>query len=130
MARKPTQTVDVIQQLEESLRLAASEKPAVVKSLEELARLYEERNRLYGSDYYEHGNLMMALFPPHGITLTDESEFVRYNLFKQMAAKLARYAKNFFKGGHKDSLKDIAVYSQMLVEIDELMERKLETLKR
>jgi hypothetical protein len=105
--------------------LTEEPKAEVSQRLEDLGKIYDEHNKLYGADYYEHGALMMALFPPHGITLTNESEFLRYNLFKQMAAKLARYANNFFKGGHKDSLDDIAVYSQMLAEIDGIIERKM-----
>jgi hypothetical protein len=36
-----------------------------------------------------------------------------------MASKLARYANNFFTGGHADSLEDISVYAQMLREVDD-----------
>jgi hypothetical protein len=94
--------------------------PATVPNrLRAAADLYEERNRVYGSDYLEHGQLMMALFGPLGMTLVTAEDFARYNLFKMVVAKTARYAKNFFTGGHADSLDDISVYAQMLREVDD-----------
>jgi hypothetical protein len=93
--------------------------------LTQLGSLFRERDVTYGSCYHDHGAIMMALFPPHGITLTDEWEFKRYAIFMTLASKMARYAKNFFKGGHADSLNDIAVYSQMLAEVDELQNGRL-----
>lgn len=89
----------------------------VAAALIKLAELYETRNAEYGDDYKHHGQLMMALFPK-GIELRSEADFARYALFKMIAVKLARYAVNFHRGGHRDSLDDIAVYSQLLQELD------------
>lgn len=90
----------------------------VPERLRKLGNLYQERNKVYGSDYLQHGDLMKAFFP-EGIHLRNPDDFTRYSLFKMCAAKLSRYAKNFFKGGHADSLDDVAVYAQMLSEVDE-----------
>jgi hypothetical protein len=91
---------------------------SVPERLTELGTIFQDRNRAYGSDYLEHGDLMMAFFP-EGVKLETPDDFTRYSLFKMCAAKLSRYAKNFFNGGHSDSLNDLSVYSQMLAEVDE-----------
>lgn len=94
--------------------------PATVPNrLRAAALLYEQRNRVYGSDYLEHGQLMEVLFGKDGAALRTAEDFARYNLFKMIVAKAARYAKNFFTGGHADSLDDISVYAQMLREVDD-----------
>jgi hypothetical protein len=41
------------------------------------ATLYEERNAIYGSDYLEHGKLMLAYFP-EGIHLKTAQDLSRY----------------------------------------------------
>jgi hypothetical protein len=89
--------------------------------LTELGNIYRERNKAYGSDYHRHGKMMMALLP-RGVVLKTEHAFRRYNIFKQIVAKIARFAVNFDSGGHADSLDDISVYAQMLRELDEIGE--------
>ena len=106
---------------QEPVTVEAVEVPAedsiVPGSLAALGRIYEERNRKYGKNYHLHGFVMMGLFP-HGVNLASVSDFNRYSCLKEMATRLGRYSHNFHDGGHTDSLDDIAVYSQMLRELD------------
>ena len=83
------------------------------------AKLFEERNRLYGDNYKNFGRAMTAMFPL-GLQLTSESQHSRFAIFVQILAKLTRYAENFTRGGHEDSLDDLSVYAQMLNELDAL----------
>lgn len=96
---------------------APRQQPSVPDALAKLGDLYWQRNLVYGDDYKRHGEIMVALFPD-GITLKTESDFNRWSCFKEMVTKLGRYAKNFERGGHAESLDDAAVYSQMLKELD------------
>lgn len=90
-------------------------------SLHALANLYEERNKLYGDNYKTFGKMFVALFPK-GILITGESDANRMALFVHILTKAARYANNW-RTGHPDSLDDIAVYAQMLQELDEEITR-------
>lgn len=92
-------------------------KRSVPDALLDLSNLYAERNKQYGDDYKLHGHIMVALFP-EGVDLSTPAEFNRYSCLKEIVTKIARYANNFSKGGHKDSLDDITVYAQMLQELD------------
>ena len=94
-----------------------TEKKTVPESLAALGEIYKDRNMIYGDDYKGHGNVMMALFPM-GIVLYNQTDFNRYSCLKEIVTKISRYATNFNRGGHDDSLDDIAVYSQMLKELD------------
>jgi hypothetical protein len=89
----------------------------VPDKLASLAKLYRERNLLYGDNYKRFGDVMMLLFP-NGITLQTKEDHNRFSLFVHIVTKGTRYAEQFKKGGHPDSLDDIAVYAQMLWEID------------
>jgi len=92
----------------------------VPEELKRLGDLYRQRNQTYGDDYLRHGSIMKAIFPS-GMKLNTEDEFNRYAIFKFMIAKITRYAVNWEKGGHDDSLDDIAVYAQMLKEVDNII---------
>lgn len=92
------------------------ENPA--ERLEELAELFKSRNEEYGSDYKIFGTRIKQFFP-NGIVLATESDFKRFALLVMMIGKMSRYAQNFSKGGHDDSLRDLSVYAQMLAEVDE-----------
>ena len=89
----------------------------VPEALAELGKLYAERNAMYGDDYKYHGELM-AIWFHKGVILHTAKDFNRYALFKHIVTKVSRYAANFAAGGHEDSLNDIAVYAQMLQEVD------------
>lgn len=90
---------------------------SVPQALRDAAAIYEERNKLYGDNYKRHGQVMAAMFPT-GVELHDLHDHNRFGVFTQIVAKLTRYAENFQRGGHVDSLDDMTVYSQMLQELD------------
>lgn len=89
----------------------------VPETLRDLAKLYEQRNKVYGNNYKKFGNILFALFPD-GLTFKDADDFNRLGVFVQLMSKLSRYTENFNKGGHADSLDDLAVYTMMLQELD------------
>lgn len=94
---------------------------SVVKSVPEMLReaadVYEERSAAYGDNYKRFGAIMMLLFPD-GIDLSKAEAMCRFGIFVQVVSKVTRYAENFKRNGHPDSLIDISVYSQMLRELD------------
>ena len=90
----------------------------VPEMLRESAQTFEERNKVYGDNYRKFGRVMAAIFP-EGIEIRTPEDHNRFGVFVQMVGKVTRYAENFNRGGHADSLLDLAVYSQMLRELDE-----------
>ena len=98
---------------------------AVPDRLKELGNIYSDRNKVYGDNYKHFGKAMKGIFP-RGVTLNTEEEFNRFCIFVQVVSKATRYGQSFERGGHKDSLDDTAVYSQMLAEVDEETKAKAE----
>ena len=96
----------------------ASNVASVPERLRLAAKIYEERNKLYGDNYKHFGAAMIGLFP-NGLSLKTADDWTRMGMLIQIAAKVTRYAKNFERNGHKDSLDDLSVYAQMLAEVDE-----------
>ena len=94
----------------------------VPEMLREAAATYEERNKLYGDNYLNFGVAMKGMFP-RALTLDSVEDWNRIGVLVQVVSKVTRYAQSFEKGGHDDSLLDVAVYSQMLRELD-LMAKK------
>jgi hypothetical protein len=92
----------------------------VSEMLQEASDIYEERNALYGDNYKRFGTIMVELFPM-GVVLTEAEDFNRFGVFVQMVSKITRYAEQFPKGGHVDSLIDTSVYATMLRELDEFL---------
>ena len=90
----------------------------VPEMLREGAATYEERNALYGDNYRNFGRVMRALFP-RDIECQTADDYNRLGVIVQIVGKLGRYCEQFEAGGHDDSLLDLAVYSQMLRELDE-----------
>jgi len=61
----------------------------------------------------------MDIFGEGGIPkINNDVDANRMGCLNMIVGKLIRYASNWDKGGHKDSLDDISVYAQMLNEID------------
>lgn len=87
--------------------------------LREAAKIYEERKTVYGDNYKHVGKTLSGLFP-HGIHIDsdDEVELNRLHLIMHMISKLSRYCQNASRGGHVDSLDDLAVYAMMAQECD------------
>jgi hypothetical protein len=90
---------------------------SVPEMLRDNAGIYEQRNQLYGDNYKRFGKIMAILFPS-GLDLQNEDDFNRFGIFVQVVSKITRYAENFSRGGHDDSLDDNTVYSMMLKELD------------
>lgn len=89
--------------------------------LVELGETYRERNAIYGDTYKNFGKVMTALFQGKPVTLETDDDWNRMAIYFHMADKLARYAGNFGRGGHVDSLDDLSVYSMMLQEFDDIV---------
>ena len=102
-----------------------TEMKKVPDMLRDAAAIYEERNKLYGDNYKRFGRIMKELFP-QGLKLDGHDDFNRYGVFVQVVSKITRYAENFTRGGHADSLDDMAVYAMMLQELDSMLRRKTE----
>lgn len=95
------------------------EMKTVPEMLRDCAKLYEERNAVYGDNYKHFGTIITGLFPEGcGIELSTEEDWNRFGIIVQIASKLSRYCVNFKNGGHDDSLQDLAVYATMLRELD------------
>lgn len=94
----------------------------VPEALHQAAAIYEQRNALYGDNYKRFGKLLAALFPD-GISIASAEDPVkagnRLGVLIQILSKITRYCENFERGGHADSLDDLAVYAMMLRELDE-----------
>lgn len=85
--------------------------------LRDAAKIYEERNRMYGDNYKKFGHALQPLM--QNIKLKSPEDFNRFGILNQLFSKLTRYANMFDSGGHDDSLDDITVYAQMLKELDQ-----------
>ncbi len=90
--------------------------PFVAEQLTKAAAIYAERSAMYGDNYKRFGHIMIGAIGP--VTIETVLDFNRFAIFNLMAAKLSRYGNNFNRGGHDDSLDDLAVYCMMLKELD------------
>jgi hypothetical protein len=88
----------------------------VPEALRAAAGIYEERNKLYGSNYKKFGHVVAPMLA--GIHVESPDDFNRLGILIQMLSKITRYCENFERGGHADSLDDLAVYAMMLRELD------------
>ena len=88
-------------------------KKTVAELLRDSANLFDSRNAMYGDGYNRTGKILKAFFP-NGIHLNTEEDFSRFFTFGMLLVKLDRYARNFCKGGHLDSIRDAQVYAAML----------------
>lgn len=108
--------------------MAKQSEKFVPARLRAAAAIYEERNALYGDNYMQFGKIMVLLFP-NGIELKTVDDWNRMGVYVQKMAKVTRYAQQYRKGGHADSLDDEAVYAMMLQEMDELIRTEGSTTK-
>ena len=86
--------------------------------LNSASTMYREKSKVYGNNYKQFGKIMSSMFPD-GLTVKSEEEWNRLHLFIMGMVKKTRYANNFVKGGHEDSIIDDIVYLSMLHEIDD-----------
>jgi len=81
--------------------------------LRESAKLFEQKDKEYGSSHLRHGHIMKAFFP-EGITLETEEDFYLYHIFELQIIKLNRIAEGKMRGEeHIDSHRDLTVYGAM-----------------
>lgn len=88
----------------------------VPQALREAAEIYEQRNALYGDNYKTFGDWAWPLL--REVVAIGPHDTCRMGVLIQILSKMSRYVENFNKGGHKDSLDDLAVYAMMLQELD------------
>lgn len=88
------------------------------KILSQAAKTFAEKGKIYGDNYLRVGGALTALFPK-GLKLETPSDHVRYHIFTWIIGKLSRYAVNWEKGGHQDSIHDAVVYCSILEAYDE-----------
>jgi len=88
--------------------------------LTEGGETFKERHKVYGNNFLKVGPMLVAMFPD-GITLKTAEDFIRFELFMLKVVKCSRYAENFSKGGHMDSVHDDMVYSAMLEYVDTVL---------
>jgi hypothetical protein len=91
---------------------------SVASKFEQMAETFRERGAMYGRNYVKLGQAMHALFP-EGLTINTPEDWTRLHLFMLGMTKQSRYANNFTKGGHPDSIHDSAVYNTILEAYDE-----------
>ena len=93
-----------------------------------LIELHRQRSGQYGSNAYkEYGAVASALFGD--LVIESSEDHGRFAVLTQIVGKLARYCNNFSKGGHPDSLDDLAVYAMLLKELDNKKEDPIRRLK-
>ena len=92
--------------------------PTAADKLEAMAATFRERNAVYGDNFLRLGNAMHAMFP-QGLTVSGPDDWTRLYFFMLQQVKQSRYATNFTKGGHVDSVHDTAVYAALLEAFDE-----------
>jgi len=91
-------------------------KQTVPQMLCSAADIYEQRNKIYGNNYFRFGTVAREILG--NIELKSAEDFNRFGILVQILAKITRYGENFKRGGHDDSLDDLAVYAMMLKELD------------
>jgi hypothetical protein len=87
--------------------------PTVPEIMRDMASTFEERNRVYGSNYKMVGPIMKIFFPdgaPPEVLHSDQ-----FHLFELKIVKLSRFAISGLT--HLDSIHDDAVYSAMIESI-------------
>ena len=89
---------------------------AVPDYFKSLSDLFVERNASYGDVYKKYGNTIHSIVGE--IELKTPKDHGRMCMLMMCILKISRYANNFSKGGHNDSLDDLAVYAMLLKDID------------
>ena len=83
--------------------------------LAEMEQTYRQRNEQYGSNFLDFGFIMVKLFEnPRSKVKLNADEWVKLGLLVQIVSKLTRYVQSDSLDTKLDTLKDMAVYAQML----------------
>jgi hypothetical protein len=86
----------------------------VASILEEMAELYDERNKTYKDTYKRVGPILAQLFP-NGLVLRSADDFAKFHLVVLVLVKLVRFTTSDMN--HEDSISDLGVYSAMIAEL-------------
>jgi hypothetical protein len=101
-----------------TVRKAPAETP-VTRILDKAKATHLAREEVYGrAGYRVHADVMAVLFP-RGVGLDGPDDHARWALFEMVVAKLCRYAANYERGGHPDSIHDLGVYAFLLEAEDD-----------
>ena len=97
--------------------------PKVIDNIENLKKIFKERNKEYGNTYKTFGEKAMIFMDEHnygiGNSPRTKEDWCRLFCLVHMIDKLSRYCSKYVVGGHADSLDDLAIYAMMLKELDE-----------
>lgn len=96
-----------------AMPLTANQPKNTGQILRDMAATFDERNKVYGSNYLMVAKLVKVLFPdgvPPGLVETDH-----WHLFELKLVKLSRFAISNLT--HMDSIHDDGVYSAMIESI-------------
>jgi len=88
----------------------------VANILEKAASTFRSKRTVYGDNWITVGYVLVELFP-EGVKLKSVADFTRMFVLMMIVMKTTRYARNF-GNGHRDSIRDITVYSAMLEAYD------------
>ena len=120
--RRKAQTVEdnkkAIDELIAASRRQTKKTNTPADKLEAMAATFRERNKVYGDNYLRLGHSMHSMFP-NGLTVNTPEDWTRLYFFFLQQVKVSRYATNFNKGGHADSVHDAAIYGALLESFDE-----------
>ena len=94
----------------------------VVERLHAVAELYADRNTIYQNTHVRFGRIMEAMMP-EGLKIADADDWSRVFLLVMRVAKEDRHCRVLAMGGgaHTDSMNDLAAYSQMTNELEDLI---------
>jgi len=88
-----------------------------IDNLQSAMDKFKERDDEYGNAFKNHGHIIKAFFP-EGLHLDNARDMCRFAVFQAIIGKLNRYAANFNRGGHQDSIHDAICFCAMLEELD------------
>ncbi len=100
------------------MTLASKTSRTAADTLDEAANTFRERNKVYKDNFVRLGNMMHSMFP-EGLTVASPEDWTRLYFMLLAQTKASRYATNWTKGGHADSVHDQIVYAAMLETFDE-----------
>lgn len=109
----------IIDEMEkEMMAMPMSRDPYVVEQLIKKAELFSKQNKIYGDNFIRFGPVLSLILANQKLDAMNSADMARLGILVHIVTKITRYAENFNRGGHSDSLDDIAVYAMMLKQLD------------
>jgi hypothetical protein len=94
--------------------MSKTETERAIELAYELIEIMKERGEAYGSNEHKTAQIMLILYP-EGINNCTFEDLVRQKFITYIIDKLSRYVK----GGHEDSLLDMAGYALRLAAFNQ-----------